>query len=354
VNAAADKSGIMLLCDSSGTIERVIRDDLGIVADWHPGTNFCELVDAESQEKARAFLSAARAGNATFGWELNVPCDGELMGLLLGGGLANDAIIVCGTPSRSGENQYFDAMASIQNSQLNALRIALKAEQLETANRQQREQESLNEFTRLNNELVNTQRELARRNADLLDANTQLAALATTDGLTGVKNHRAFQEALASEWSRATRYGTPLSMLMLDVDHFKQFNDQFGHPAGDSVLKQVAHILTRESRSDSIVARYGGEEFVVVLPSCDRLAAAEIAERVRRAVAVESWDLRPITVSIGAATRSEATPDRASLIARADAAMYLAKAGGRNKVATDSEVQATAAGLDDLADLVAL
>ena len=142
----------------------------------------------------------------------------------------------------------------------------------------------LEEFTRLNNELVNTQRELAQRNSELADANAQLESLATTDGLTGVKNHRAFQESLEREYARAMRYGSPLSLLMLDVDHFKQFNDQFGHPAGDEALKQVARILASESRSDALVARYGGEEFAVILPNCGYEEAAGIAERVRRAV----------------------------------------------------------------------
>ncbi len=196
----------------------------------------------------------------------------------------------------------------------------------------------LAEFTRLNNELVNTQRELTRKNAEIADANVRLKALATTDGLTGLKNHREFQDSLEREYFRAGRYGTPLSLLMIDVDYFKQFNDQFGHPAGDVVLTQVASIVTRESRSESVVARYGGEEFAVILPTCGSDEAVAVAERVRRAIELGPWDLRPVTVSIGSATMIGCELDRTALITRADAAMYQAKVSGRNQVCSSMGV----------------
>ncbi len=236
----------------------------------------------------------------------------------------------------------FDEMMKIQNEQLNVLRMQLKEEQLEAAMHRQREQQILDEFTSLNNSLVNTQRELARRNAELADANSRLQALATTDGLTGLKNHREFQESLAREYDRAARHGSALSLLMLDVDHFKEFNDQFGHPEGDRVLKQVAQILTNESRSDALVARYGGEEFALILPNCDREGVAGAAERVRRAVERGPWDLRPITVSIGTATMHGSPLDCAAMIACADAAMYRAKVSGRNQVGSVSAACITA------------
>jgi diguanylate cyclase (GGDEF)-like protein len=337
MNARGETSGIVLQCNPSGEILRIIRDDLGLTAGHHPPSTLFGLVDAESQEKARGFLRAAIEGHATFGWELNVHYDGQLTGLLLTGGLTNEGIIVSGSTSRSGSNSLFDEMMKIQNEQLNVLRMQLKKKQLEAAMHCQREQQILNDFTSLNNSLVNTQRELARRNADLADANLRLQSLATTDGLTGLKNHREFQESLAREHDRAARHRTALSLLMLDVDHFKQFNDQFGHPEGDRVLKQVAQILTVESRSDALVARYGGEEFALILPNCGREGAAGAAERVRRAVEREPWDLRPITVSLGTATMDGSSLDCAALIALADAGMYRAKVNGRNQVGSVSD-----------------
>lgn len=342
MNAQGETSGIVLQCNPSGEILRIIRDDLGVTEGHHPPSTLFGLVDAQSREKARAFLRAAIEGHATFNWEMNVHCDGQLTGLLLTGGLTNEGIIVSGSTSRSGLNGLFDEMMKIQNEQVNVLRTQLKEEQLEAAMHRQREQEILNDFTSLNNDLVNTQRELARRNADLADANARLQSLATTDGLTGLKNHREFQESLAREYAHAARHGSALSLLMLDVDHFKEFNDQFGHPEGDRVLKQVAGILTSESRAGALVARYGGEEFALILPNCGGEGAAGAAERVRRAVEMGPWDLRPITASLGTATMNGSTLDCAALIARADAAMYRAKVSGRNQVGSVSDACVTA------------
>jgi diguanylate cyclase (GGDEF)-like protein len=338
VNVPDDKSGIVLQCDQSGEIIRVIRDDLGITAGCLSASTLFGIVDPLSREKAQNFLQAAIEAHATFGWEVNVQCDGQLTGLLLVAGLTDVGIVICGTRSRAGLNELFDEMMRIQNDQVNALRSSLKEEQLEAATCSQREEETLDDFSRLNNELVNTQRELGRLNADLAVANSRLESLATTDGLTGLKNHRAFQESLEREYARAARDGSPLSLLMLDVDHFKQFNDQFGHPAGDGALKEVARILTQGNRlSDTVAARYGGEEFALILPKCGRNEAAAVAERLRRSVEMGPWPLRPITVSVGLATMIHSTPNRASLIARADAAMYRAKVSGRNQVCSDSE-----------------
>jgi diguanylate cyclase (GGDEF)-like protein len=343
VKVPDDKSGIVLQCDQSGEIIRVIRDDLGITTGCLSASTLLGIVDPQSREKAQEFLRAAIEAHATFGWEVNVQCDGKLTGLLLVAGLTDVGIIICGTRSRAGLNELFDEMMRIQNEQVNALRTSLKAEQLEAATHRQREEKILEDFSRLNNELVNTQREMARLNADLAVANSRLESLATTDGLTGLRNHRAFQESLEREYARAARDGSPLSLLLLDVDHFKQFNDQFGHPAGDGALKEVARILNKSSRlSDTVVARYGGEEFALILPNCGCDEAAAVAERVCRSVETGPWPLRPVTVSVGSATMIHSAPDRASLIARADAAMYRAKASGRNQVCSGNDIRETA------------
>jgi diguanylate cyclase (GGDEF)-like protein len=126
-------------------------------------------------------------------------------------------------------------------------------------------------------------------------ANEKLERLATTDGLTGLKNHRAFQELLANEYARATRYKKPLSLVMLDVDHFKGFNDSFGHPAGDVVLKRVASLLQENARTTDVAARYGGEEFALLLPETGPRGAAMTADRILQAIARDAWELRPVT-----------------------------------------------------------
>lgn len=173
---------------------------------------------------------------------------------------------------------------------------------------------------------------LERQKAQLEQANAELAALATTDGLTGLRNHRAFQEKLVEAVGQSARTDAPVSLLLLDVDNFKQFNDTFGHPAGDSVLKTVGNILQNTVRCTlcDIVARYGGEEFAIILSRTDLEGALGVAERLRAAVENHPWTTRRVTASLGVACLdSETGPE---LIARADAALYQAKAAGRNRV----------------------
>jgi len=168
--------------------------------------------------------------------------------------------------------------------------------------------------------------------AQLAAVNAELAALATTDGLTGLNNHRTFQERLGEEVSRAARYRTPLTALMLDVDNFKQYNDAFGHPEGDEVLRQVARLLKLNARETDTAARYGGEEFAMILPETDIEGAKKIAERIRRAIEKTAWPLRPVTASIGIATFKPGIENSGSLVSLADAALYESKSEGRNRV----------------------
>ena len=160
----------------------------------------------------------------------------------------------------------------------------------------------------------------------------QLKALATTDGLTQINNHRAFREQLTLEMMRSTRYSHPLALIMIDVDHFKAFNDTFGHPAGDVVLKDVAAVLKLAARGTDFAARYGGEEFAIILPDTDTIGASIIAERIRAGIQDSAWALRPVTVSLGVASFSPDLTDASDFVARADRALYSAKTQGRNRV----------------------
>ncbi|MEJ5169775.1 MAG: GGDEF domain-containing protein, partial [Fimbriimonadales bacterium] len=174
--------------------------------------------------------------------------------------------------------------------------------------------------------------ELAEEKAKLEEANARLEQLALTDGLTGLPNHRHFQEELERSCKRAERDGQPVSLLMLDVDFFKQFNDTFGHPAGDQVLRRVASIIAGAVRGSDVAARYGGEEFAVILPNTDEAAALEVGERIRAAVEGAEWPQRQVTVSIGASTQPVGRPSPKRAIAEADEALYRSKKAGRNRV----------------------
>lgn len=191
--------------------------------------------------------------------------------------------------------------------------------------------------------------QLARRiGFPLLRALTQqdMEMLAYSDAMTGLDNYRQFERTLQDELRRAERYGRPLSLLLLDIDHFKVFNDTLGHPAGDALLGQLGIVLRNTLRSVDRPARYGGEEFAVVCPETGTEEAHLIAERVRRAVEDTPFALTgqagetvQVTVSVGFATCPQDAHAASDLIKRADAALYAAKRGGRNAVCGAAEGQ---------------
>ena len=171
---------------------------------------------------------------------------------------------------------------------------------------------------------------LALRNAWLLE---EVQELADTDSLTRIANRRIFEAALDREVNRATRRGERVSLVMLDIDHFKRLNDAHGHQVGDEVLRQVAGIIARQCREFDTPARYGGEEFAVVLPACDAPEALDAADRWRRAIAAADT-LVDVTVSAGVATFPLHAADSAGLVKAADDALYGSKRDGRNRVTT--------------------
>ncbi|MEM1331247.1 MAG: diguanylate cyclase [Planctomycetota bacterium] len=165
-----------------------------------------------------------------------------------------------------------------------------------------------------------------------------LAQRAHIDGLTGCWNRAHFDSIWPTAIAEAARHERPLSVLILDADHFKSVNDMYGHPAGDAVLEKLAELLRAECRSEDVPCRYGGEEFVVVLPETDPEAAGQFAERVRARIADVVWPKHPersVTVSIGVAgTDGAATLAPEQWLEVADKQLYAAKQGGRNRVMT--------------------
>ncbi|NTU59681.1 MAG: diguanylate cyclase [Deltaproteobacteria bacterium] len=191
-----------------------------------------------------------------------------------------------------------------------------------------------------NLELEAKNQQLSALAHQLDELNKELTFLSVTDGLTRAHNHRYFQDRLKGEFSRASRYGDPLSCVMIDIDHFKKVNDAFGHPVGDRVLIRLVEILKEGIRGEDLVARYGGEEFVLLLPRTDSAKAYRLAERLREAVeadgvALANGERVRFTVSLGVAGFAPDGPIRSAdeLLQAADAALYQAKADGRNRVA---------------------
>ena len=190
---------------------------------------------------------------------------------------------------------------------------------------------------------------VAERTQELELANRELARLASVDGLTGIGNRRHFNEALGRAWADHLRRQASLAVVLCDVDHFKQYNDTYGHLQGDEALKSVARVFREHVRRPlDVVARYGGEEIVVLLADTAVEGAAHVAEELRAAVMALALPHRAssggdvLTISVGVACaipRPETTDER--LLADADRALYRAKDGGRNRVAVDGEATGT-------------
>jgi diguanylate cyclase (GGDEF)-like protein/PAS domain S-box-containing protein len=179
------------------------------------------------------------------------------------------------------------------------------------------------------------------------DLEQKLASLATLDGLTGIANRRHFDEHLEKEWARARRDGTALSLLLIDVDHFKKYNDRYGHQSGDACLKSIAQVLAAQARRPAdIAARYGGEEFVLLLPDTDRAGCELIGSKVQDSLAVLGINhelnlpSQKVTVSIGGAIAAfhDAKASSASLVEAADRALYAAKDEGRNRLVMSGRI----------------
>jgi diguanylate cyclase (GGDEF)-like protein len=195
---------------------------------------------------------------------------------------------------------------------------------------------SQNALVHLNEQL---EAKILQRTRELQEANLRFSELSTTDGLTGIANRRKFDAAISEEWARAARTGTTLSLIMLDIDHFKKYNDHYGHQQGDDCLRRVAEVLrTSARRQGDLVSRYGGEEFCMILPDTGAPGGLEIAERLRTAIEGLNMPhaLSPygrITVSIGLASLAAGDENSSPTLLRlADEALYRAKSEGRNRV----------------------
>lgn len=184
--------------------------------------------------------------------------------------------------------------------------------------------------------LEDAQKKLRQQSDMLQDVNSKLTVLAAVDSLTQLRNRRAFEERLEDETRRWLRNRTDVSLIMLDIDRFKAFNDTFGHPKGDDVLRAVGQLLRTSLRAADFAARYGGEEFAIILPNTNSAGSQVVAEQLRRAIEGATWAERPITASIGVATMSEAISTSGLLIDQADRALYRSKEEGRNRVTANA------------------
>jgi diguanylate cyclase (GGDEF)-like protein len=254
--------------------------------------------------------------------------------ILLTGQAGLDAVVAA--INRAGLNRYIPKPWDEPD-------LRLTVENLLRTFRLHRENEVLvQDLMRKNAELeaakISLEQKVRERTAELEEANRRLNRLAVTDGLTGLYNHRYLHEQLHQSVERSLRSAVPVAMLMIDVDHFKKYNDRNGHPAGDEALRTVARLIAEDRRQVDVVARYGGEEFAVLLHDAHRGAALDVAEKIRQRVsstAIPHADLQPLgklTVSIGVAVCPDDARTAEALLEAADVALYRAKKSGRDAV----------------------
>jgi diguanylate cyclase (GGDEF)-like protein len=254
--------------------------------------------------------------------------------ILLTGQAGLDAVVAA--INRAGLNRYIPKPWDEPD-------LRLTVENLLRTFRLHRQNELLvDDLKRKNSELevakVSLEEKVKARTAELETALERLNRLAVTDGLTGLFNHRYLHEQLKAAVERSLRSGVPVAMLMIDVDHFKKYNDAHGHPAGDEALRQVARVVADDRRQVDVVARYGGEEFAILLHDATHATAAEVAEKIRVRVSeaqiphAASQPLGKMTVSIGVACCPDDATTAESLLEAADVALYRAKKSGRDCV----------------------
>ncbi|MEX0742499.1 MAG: GGDEF domain-containing protein, partial [Phycisphaeraceae bacterium] len=349
--------GIAIVCDTQGGVRQILRDDLNLVAPPQPIANFTSLFDRASAAKAAQFIAAVIAQGAAFDWQLNACLQNRMTMLHFFGSASDKGLLLLGVRSSENIVRFQDEMSRINNEHVNVLRETIRQQTVAPPRNDPPQIEAMSE---LNNELVNMQRELGRKNAELmrvnlelhrvnseledtrakleenheklLAANAKLADLAATDSLTGIPNRRTLEQSLQQAFYTAKLENRPLSVAMIDIDHFKSLNDTFGHAAGDEALQQLAGILSETVRDSDLVARLGGEEFAVILRDAAGEKAHQAADRLRQAIESATWPDRPITVSIGLATLRPEHTSFEALLEHADEALYTSKETGRNRV----------------------
>jgi diguanylate cyclase (GGDEF)-like protein len=231
-----------------------------------------------------------------------------------------------------------------REARIRRLEEELLAKEREIGEWRHRWEEKNRELEGYNRELSALKELYKERARELRSVMEKLEEVSITDGLTQIYNHRYLVSRLHYEFERAKRYGLPFSLIMLDIDHFKAYNDNNGHLAGDEALKKVARLILGAIRETDIVGRYGGEEFAVILFHADAIQMAEVAERIRRTIEETPFpneELQPmgrITVSIGGSCLSHGMMTMEDLIRSADEALYRAKKNGRNQVAIEGRV----------------
>ena len=320
--------GLAVRCDLDGNIVEIFHLSPSLHLNVQKGAPFTRLAIPGSLSKALSFLLDVKAHGIASNWEIDLQARDHPTTITFMGALLGESILISGSDSGESAKKMYSELVRINNEQTNRLRDVYKT--------QAHDYEHYDKISKLNNELMTLQRELAKKNAELEQLYADARQKALIDSLTGIYNRGGFFELGEHEFRRAKRTHRALAAIMFDIDHFKKFNDSYGHLVGDKVLKETAARCGRQLRECDIFGRFGGDEFAALLPETDRAAALLVAERLRAAVGepiiVDQRELL-VSISLGVAVRSDVSvPSLEALLRDADTAMYRAKTSGRDQV----------------------
>jgi diguanylate cyclase (GGDEF)-like protein len=328
--------GMALMCDLQGTIVNVLQNDFPIESNRLIGNRLPAIFSTPSLPKALRFVFELRKQGRFFDCELYLEIDSRSTLLHCAGLAFKNGLLVVAAQTRYAIQELFEGMIRINRDQARLTQQRSNKVIEPDQNFERGEVDVFSQLTAMNNELVTLDRELHKKNAELKRLNEEVLKLARVDQLTSLLNRRGFYEAGEREVLAANRFHKPLAAIMIDVDHFKNFNDTHGHATGDDVLRWVAQRCTKCVREVDLVGRYGGEEFSILLPETDREGGETAAEWIRAVVAdspcESAGNMLSVTISLGVAALKHGEMSLDELLQTADRALYRAKLGGRNQV----------------------
>jgi diguanylate cyclase (GGDEF)-like protein len=280
----SDVHEIIFLCDDMGIIQEIMYPSEDVSMYFSVDQSFTYHVHPKSFAKALSFMMVLSTHGTASNHEVSFDTGDQVKRLFLSGVFKDNQFMIVASKREAVIDSETEEMMRINNEQMNVFRKLLREAHLKQKETAATATNQYDEITKLNNELINIQRELARKNAQLEHLNAQLEMLATRDTLTGLYNRRLLSEKYEAERRRSKRLGYKISVAMVDLNNFKQVNDQLGHLAGDDLLVKFAEILNGCTRQSLDLAfRMGGDEFLLLLTDCDMDAASTILERLGEA-----------------------------------------------------------------------
>jgi diguanylate cyclase (GGDEF)-like protein len=314
------KDEFVVRCEKSGTITEIIKETPELRELFLPGEFCLQYVQADSLMKALDFFSGLKAQKLKANVELIFMRNQRLYTLVASGAKDGEEHVILSFTVLH-EDGLVEELMKINNEQTDLYRNALKMMSLRDSNLDKTNQEIFEEISRLNNEVVNAQRELARKNRELNELNDKLEALMIRDPLTKLYNNRHLRQRFVEECKRAVRFGYSISLAMIDLNNFKVVNDTYGHATGDKTLVLFADLCMKHTREGlDIVFRVGGDEFLILFINCTKEAGIKILERLDAEFKNES---KISSLAYGVVSFSGAEEeDLEARMAQADAMMY--------------------------------